>query len=110
MQDRDHSVDAVGLTYDVGHLTESEADTSLEGDLRVSNSRGESGQNDVADFFGGEVLKTLAQAGNGCVLDLRLVVVEEQVEGLDKIVVCDISAESLSKLGKVAGKREAHLP
>ena len=65
---------------------------------------------DVASLLGAQVLETLAQAGDSGVLDLWLVVVEEQVEGLDEVVVGDVTAEGLGKLREVSSETQAHLP
>ncbi len=110
LQDRDHSVQTVLFTNDDSHLAKSESDTGLKGDLGVNDGRLESGQNDVANLFSAQVLETLAKGGDSGILDLRLVIVEEKVEGLDEVVVCDFKSESLSKLGEVTSETKAHFP
>lgn len=69
-----------------------------------------SGQNDIANLLSAEILETLAKTGDGGILDLRLIVVEKQVEGLDQVVVSNFKSKSLSKFGEVASETQTHLP
>ncbi len=64
----------------------------------------------VANFFGAQVDKTLTQTLDSCVFHLRFTIVQKQVESLNKVVISDFFSESLGKVGKIAGKTEAHFP
>jgi len=85
----------------MSHFTEGQANTSFELNLAIIDGRLERWKNNVADLLRAEILKTMAQAGDGGVLDLRLVVIKQQVERLDQVVIGDVAAEGLSELGEV---------
>ena len=94
----------------MAHLAEGESDTSLECSLGISVCVLESGQDQVADLFGAQVLERVAKGGDSGVLDLGLVVIEQKGESLDEIVVTNFLAKSLSEQSEFLGETQANLP
>lgn len=110
MKDGNYARQCVVLANDWSHLAKSKGNTSFECDLGVSVCALEGWEKNVADLLSAKIGQRLAKTVNSGILYLWLTVVEEEIEGLDEIVVSDVFSESISELCEVFGKAESYLP
>ena len=109
-QDGQHNSDTVLFSNALCHLTECEGNTGLIDYLRVLPGRLDSWENHVADSLSADECQTLLERFDGGVLDLWLIISEQEVEGLDKVIISDVTAKGVSKLSEVSCETESNLP
>ena len=78
--------------------------------MRVLPGRLDSWEKHVADSLSADECQTLLERFDSGVLDLWLIISEQEVEGLDKVIISDVTAEGVSKLSEVSCETKSNLP